>query len=77
MKKIIHVHIYEGDKYFIGECADLPVVTQGKTLDELYKNIEEAISLHLEEEDLSNLGLDENPSIMASLEIQTKSYAKT
>jgi predicted RNase H-like HicB family nuclease len=33
MKKIIQARIYHGDKYYIGECLDLPVVTQGKTLD--------------------------------------------
>lgn len=33
--KIIQVHIHKGEKYFVAECMDLPVVTQGKTLDEL------------------------------------------
>ena len=35
MKNIIQAHIYKGEKYFVAECVDLPVVTQGKTLDEL------------------------------------------
>ncbi len=48
MKKIIQVHIYKGDKYYIAECLDLPVVTQGKTLDELASNLKEAISLALD-----------------------------
>jgi len=48
MKKTIQVHIYKGDKYFVAECLDLPVVTQGKTLDELAHNVKEAISLGLE-----------------------------
>lgn len=48
MKQIIQVHISKGDKYFVAECADLPVVTQGKTLDELAKNLNEAIALQLE-----------------------------
>jgi len=52
MKKIIQVKIYRGEKYYVAECLDLPVVTQGKTLDEVVENIEEAISLHLEGEDL-------------------------
>lgn len=30
MKKIIQVHIYKGEKYYVAECLDLPVVTQGK-----------------------------------------------
>jgi predicted RNase H-like HicB family nuclease len=32
---------------------DLPVVTQGNTLNELKANLEEALALHLEGEDLS------------------------
>ena len=43
MKKIIQVHVHKGDKYFVAECIDLPVVTQGKTLDELAENLKEAI----------------------------------
>ena len=46
MKKIVQVHIYKGDKYFIAECIDLPVVTQGKTFDELAENLKEAIALN-------------------------------
>lgn len=47
MKNIIQVHIYQGEKYYIAECFDLPVVTQGKTLDELVLNFKEAIELQL------------------------------
>ena len=43
---------------------DLPVVTQGKTLDELTENISEAISLHLRGEDLAEMGFAEDPSVL-------------
>jgi len=49
MKRIIQVKIYKGEKYYVAECFDLPVVTQGKTLDEVVENVKEAISLHLED----------------------------
>lgn len=48
MKRIIQLHISKGDKYYTAEGADLPIVTQGKTLDELAENIREAVELHLE-----------------------------
>ena len=48
MKKIIQVHVSKGERYEVGDCVDLPVVTQGETLDELARNLREAISLHLE-----------------------------
>ena len=52
MKKMtIQVRIFKGDKYFVAECFDLPVVTQALTLDELTENLKEAISLQLEEDD--------------------------
>ena len=77
MKKIIQVHISKGEKYFVAECVDVPVVTQGKTLDELMENLKEATALQLEGEDLADFGLAENPSVLASLEIEsTPAYAR-
>jgi len=55
MKRIIQFRIYREEKYYVAECIDLPIVTQGKSLDEVVENIREAISLHLEGEDLEEL----------------------
>ena len=76
MKKIIQVHIYKGDKYYIAECIDLPVVTQGKNLDELIKNLNEAIELQLEGEDIKDYDLVQKPSVLASIELDSFTYAK-
>ena len=65
MKKIIQVHIYKGDNHYIAECIDLPVVTQGKTLDELSVNLKEAINLQLEGENLADFDLSPQPSIFS------------
>ena len=75
MKKIIQVYIYKGEKYFVAECLDLPVVTQGKTLDELVANLKEAIALQLEGEDLRNFDLAPESSVLANLEIEANAYA--
>jgi len=45
------------------------VVTQGDTLDEVTVNIREAIGLRLEGENLAELGLAENPAVMAVMEL--------
>ena len=74
MKKIISVHIFKGEKYFVAECLDLPVVTQGKTLDELVKNLKEAFELHLEEENLEDLDIAPNPTIIANVELDNLIY---
>lgn len=76
MKKIIQVHIYKGEKYYIAECLDLPVVTQGKTLDELISNLKEAVALQLEGENLANFDLVAEPSIMANIEVDSLIYAE-
>ncbi len=75
MRRIIQVKIYQGEKYYVSECVDLPVISQGKTIDEAVANIKEAIELHLEGEDLKELGIYKDFSILVNLEIP--SYAKT
>lgn len=69
MKRIIQVRIFRGEQQYVAECLDLPVVTQAPTLDELASNIREAVSLHLDGEDLSELGIAPNPTILASFEL--------
>jgi predicted RNase H-like HicB family nuclease len=70
MKRTIQVRISRGERQFVAECLDLPVVTQAPSLDELATNIREAIGLHLEGEDLAVLGLAENPTILATMELE-------
>jgi predicted RNase H-like HicB family nuclease len=76
MKKIIQVHIHKGEKYYVAECLDLPVVTQAETLDKLADNLKEALALHLEDEDLAEFGFAPDPSILASFELESLSHAK-
>ena len=51
MHRSIKAFIYEGDNYYVAECHEIAVVTQGKTLDETIANLKEAVALHLEGED--------------------------
>ena len=44
------------------------MVTQGRTLDELVSNLREAVSLHIEGEDLRVLGLAPRPWISIAYE---------
>lgn len=75
MKKFIQFHIFKGEKYYVAECTDLPIVTQAKTLDELTANIKEALELHLEGENLAEYDLVPEPSVVASLELDSLIYA--
>ncbi len=74
-KHIIQFHVYKGDNLYVAEGVDLPIVTQANTLDELAKNIEEAVGLHLEGENMSNLGFSDEPSVLVNLELPSLAYA--
>ena len=62
--------VYQGEQSgYVAECTDLPVVSQGATLDEVTRNLREAIALHLENEDIVALGFTANPPILVSYEM--------
>ncbi|MBI3627646.1 MAG: type II toxin-antitoxin system HicB family antitoxin [Candidatus Sungbacteria bacterium] len=69
MKSIIQFHIHRGETHYIAEGVDLPVVTQGKTLDELAANLKEAVALQLEGENPADFGLTSSPSVLANFEL--------
>jgi len=75
MKKIIQFYTHKGEKYYVAQAIDLPIVTQGKTLDELTENIKEAVELQLEGEDLADFGLSAQPSILLNLELEAGVHA--
>jgi len=67
----IQAVIYPGDERgYVAECLNLAVVTQGRTLDETVQNLREAIQLHLEGEDLAEMGLAPNPPVLITLEME-------
>ena len=75
MKNIVQFHISKGEKYYIAEGVDLPVVTQAKTLDKLARNIKEAVDLQLENEDCKELGFSSKPSVLVNFELPSQVYA--
>jgi len=71
MKRIIQFHVSKGDKWYTAQCVELPIVTQAESLDELSGNIQEALTLHMEDEDFSK-EFDVPPSVLISFELPTK-----
>jgi predicted RNase H-like HicB family nuclease len=55
---------------YVAECVEIPVVTQGATLDEVTANLKEAVELHLDGEDASQWGLVERPTLLISFEVE-------
>jgi len=75
MKNIIQFKITKGDTQYVAESVDLPIVTQGKTLDEITENIKEAVELYLENEDVGQYELVKEPALMVNYEIE-RPYGK-
>ena len=70
LQHTIKAIVRRGDTHYIAECVEIPVVTQGVTLDELITNLQEAVALHLEDEDLRELGLAPAPSLLVTFECE-------
>ena len=58
------------DSGYVAECLEIAVVTQGRTLDEVTRNLQEAVALHLEGEDPASFGLWANPTVVVTMELQ-------
>ncbi len=65
LSRNIHAVIFSSGEHYVANCLEVAVVTQGRTLDETLDNLREAISLHLEGEDLADFGLDSNSTTTA------------
>jgi len=70
LQHTIKAFIRKGEKYYVAECLEISVVTQGITLDEVVGNLKEAVALHLEGEDLEQLGLAPNPTLIITIETE-------
>jgi predicted RNase H-like HicB family nuclease len=65
----IHAVITRDGHTYVVDCHEIPVITQGKTIDEALANLKEAVALHLEGEDLAALGLGALRRIHVSYEL--------
>ena len=54
---------------YVAECLEIPIVAQGRTLDETVKHLQEATALHLDGENLTALGLREKPTPVLTMEL--------
>lgn len=68
MRHTIIASISKGDDYYVAECLGVKVITQGRTLDETTANLQEAVALCLEGEDLAELRLAPNPILLVMME---------
>lgn len=67
-REVIHAVIHAGQDAFTAECLEVAAVTQGSTLDEVVRNLNEVVALFLEGEDLAALGLSDHPRLQVIFE---------
>ena len=71
LQHTINAVIRAGDQSgYVAECMEIPVVTQGATLDEVTANLKEAVELQLESEDLGQWGLSPRPMVVVTMELE-------
>ena len=64
----IHVVVRRSAGFYVAESLELALVTQGRSLDELLRNLKQAVRLHLEGEDPGVFGLTASPRIAVTYE---------
>lgn len=67
-RSTIHAVMTRSEGWFVAECLEVAVVTQGRTLDETLANLREALELHLDPDELARLGLTSAPRLVVSFE---------
>lgn len=70
LQRTVKAYVRKGKKFYLAECVEIAVVTQGKTLDETLVNLQEAVALHLENEDPADFGLVADPAILVTIELE-------
>ena len=62
--------ITKENKWFVARCVELGVVSQGKTIEQAQKNLQEAVELYLEDSPRSRRFLARRPAFITTLEIK-------
>jgi predicted RNase H-like HicB family nuclease len=69
MKSILQFIVTEENGVYTASAVNASIVTEGKTFEELKKNIIEAVDLYFKDEDPVSLGFSSMPSILTNFEL--------
>jgi hypothetical protein len=69
-RRTVHFAVRREGQAWIAEGLELALVTQSRGLDELVRNLNGAVRLHLEGGDARRLGIDPRPRLSVHLEIE-------
>jgi len=70
LQHTIKAVVYRGEQFSVAECLELAVVTQGRTVDEVLENLQEAVALHPEGEEPARFGLAPAPTILVTMGLE-------
>ncbi len=65
----VHAVVRRSGAWYVGECLEVAVVTQARTLGELTSSLREAVDLHLDGEDPATVGVVSSPRLSVTIEI--------
>lgn len=71
-RQTVHAVVRRDREWYVGECLEVAVVSQGRTLDELVDGLREAVELHLEGEDAAAVGLVPDPRLAVTYELPAR-----
>ncbi len=66
----IHAVVHRDGGIYVGQCLEIAVVTQGRSLDELVSELRDAVELHLEGENRVEMGLSNKLRLSVTYELQ-------
>ena len=75
MKEYIQAHVQRSESGYRAECFDLPITTDGESLDEAVEKLRAAIHQFLEGKDMAALGLAPKPKVMVSFHFGPYAFA--
>ena len=64
----MHAIVVKDGDWFVAECSEIGIVTQGRSLDETADALREAVALHLKGEDAGKLGVVGSPRLVIQYE---------
>jgi predicted RNase H-like HicB family nuclease len=79
MENKFNVYIWKEGEWFIAQCVDIDVASQGKTITQAISNLKEALELYLEEFNLNFFKSKKNTSkkILKDILVNKKEIKKT
>jgi hypothetical protein len=76
VRDTVHAVVSRDIGWYVGECLEIPVVAQGRTIDEVVAGLRLALERRLAMDDPSKFGLTRSPRVMISFEFNLSRAAR-